>query len=108
MEASFSSSGRQKQLVRNCTNKIALTCSVSVHGVISSGSLIATLGSWLFLGLLLYFVIGYLFNLLIKGKSGGEAIPNYWFWSELGGFFRELFSNLKTRLTGSSGGYTQI
>lgn len=74
----------------------------------SGGGFFANLISWIIVGLLLYLVIGYLYNLLIIGKGGREAIPNYGFWAEVGSFFSELFANLKARLSGASGGYQQI
>lgn len=82
--------------------------SVSTLGVVSGGGLFANFISWIFILLLIYFVVGYVYNLVFVGKNGREAIPNYEFWAEVGSFFSDLFTNIKARLTGTSGGYQQI
>lgn len=74
---------------------------------IGAGSWIGTIFSFLLVGALAYFVLGYLFNTFVHGKGGWEALPNSAFWSDVVDFLRELGGNIKARLY-NRGGYQQI
>jgi hypothetical protein len=80
---------------------------VSGAGIVM-GSTTLSIFVWVAVGLILYFVVGMVYNILVNGKNGMDTIPHRGFWSDLVDFFRELFSNIRTRLGGHQGGYQQI
>lgn len=66
-----------------------------------------TIMTWIIVIVVLYFVAGVVYNVVIHGKNGTEAIPHHTFLGDLLDFFHELGRNIRARL-GSRGGYQQI
>ena len=107
MAQSISSSGRPRLPVRSpFPTTRHVMCRVSVPS--GAGGLIFAVFSWFLIAALVYFIAGFVYNMVVNNRSGTEAIPHHEFWSEVFGFLGELFSNIKNRLPGRGGGYQQI
>jgi hypothetical protein len=58
--------------------------------------------------LVAYIVGGTVFNVVVKEKTGKDAVPHSGLMLDICDFVAELFSNIRARLCGTTGGYQQI
>lgn len=49
-----------------------------------------------------------MFNVVVKEKTGKDAVPHSGLMLDICDFVAELFSNIRARLCGTTGGYQQI